>query len=157
MGRPPGRSVPLDTIAAVGDYAEPGRPERSVRIALCTRGSRRLPDTALSRRCTRAGDELARVLGMLLRRLPAAPIRTYGLAEEKTSALTVASCHQKREDVWLNVATPKWDTWTRSEIMAVRGYDASLASGAPVGRTMTVDSLEGERTGLRRRMVSRLR
>ena len=41
-----------------------------------------------------------------------------------------------------SVAAPKWDTWTRSEIMAVRGYDASLASGAPVGRTMTVDSLE---------------
>ncbi len=41
-----------------------------------------------------------------------------------------------------SVAEPKWDTWTRSEIMAVRGYDASPGSAAPVGRTMTVDSLE---------------
>ena len=41
----------------------------------------------------------------------------------------------------------RWDTWTRSEIMAVRGYDASPASAAPVGRTTTVGSLQvGERS-----------
>jgi hypothetical protein len=29
-----------------------------------------------------------------------------------------------------SVAAPKWDTWTRSEILAVRGYETSPATAA---------------------------
>ncbi len=40
----------------------------------------------------------------------------------------------------VNSVAERWDTWTRSEIMAVRGYGASSSSAVPVGRSgMTTD------------------
>jgi hypothetical protein len=52
----------------------------------------------------------------------------------------VVTTHHQRDD---GSVAERWDTWTRDEILAIRGYAASPASAAPIGCSgLTTDDSE---------------